>query len=141
MILAGLRPPTECSQALVSVGLHTDVHTDALESFGEHAEHLRVGIGRPCLDHGGVRAAASRLEGVRQSAETFDVALVAGHEEVVVVEDEDVDSARSLHGDHLVGDGADLAKAVAHAWEALLMPRCDAAERAVCIAASARYER
>ena len=46
-----------------------------------------------------------------------------------------------LHLDHLVGDVVDLAHAVALSGQALLVPRGDAAERAVRVAAAARDER
>ena len=66
---------------------------------------------------------------------------MAGDEEVVVVEDEDVDAARPLQRGHLVGDGVELAQAVALAGQALLVPGRDAAEGAVGVAAAARDQR
>ncbi len=66
---------------------------------------------------------------------------MAGDEEVVVVEDEDVDATRALELDHLGGDVVDLAHAVALAGEALLVPRGDAAKGAVGVTPAARHER
>jgi hypothetical protein len=63
---------------------------------------------------------------------------VAGHEEVVIVEYEDVDAPRALHLDHFVSDVLDLAQAIAFAWQTLLLPSCDTADAAIRVAATTR---
>ena len=66
--------------------------------------------------------------------EALEVAALAEHEEVVVVEDEDLDAALALHLDHLGGRVVRLAHPVALAGQSLLVPRGDAAKRAVRVA-------
>ncbi|MBK9753728.1 MAG: hypothetical protein IPO88_09530 [Nannocystis sp.] len=104
VVLARGEATLQGHQALVGVGLDADVGAQRVQAVAHDPEHLEVGVVGPGLDDDAEAADRARLEGVGEGVEALEVLLLAGDEEVVVVEDEDLDAAVALEGDHLVGD-------------------------------------
>lgn len=107
---------------LIRVCLDPDVGANAVQPLLQELEHVGIDSGRPRFDDGRKRSNAARVEGIGQRGDPFPVLLVTRQEEVVVVKDEDVDAARPLQIDHLVGDVLDATQPVAPAGQALLVP-------------------